>query len=546
MTATGSTRTGATAAAHRTAPGGALQARGVALAVRNLSVAYGNVVAVHDATFTVAEGDACAIIGPNGNGKSSILMGVTGMIRRRGAVEIFGAQAKNGDVRWAARHGLTLVPERRQLYPDLSTADNILLGCYTWTRSIGKARRSGPFARAIELFPELNLHLKQLAGTLSGGQQQMVAIARGLAADPKILAVDEPCLGLAEAVAKRVYDALSKIHEQGTTLIIVEEAPEAGAHPVQPAGRGAQRRGGRQRGRCGMMKFGNLLIAGITTGAIYAMFAVCVSVWYRVSNILNLAVGDFAMVGALGVDNLYRVKGLPLPVAIISTLLVVAAFAYVYDQVVLRIAQDGPRRMDGIVVTFFFTFALSFFIDGVAKMLFGTDVHAAPALWNGNSLSLGSLHFERAGLLVLACAVIIGGAFWVYIRFTLGGKALEASGENSVGARIVGIDTRRYRRLIFVATAVIAAVFGIVESPITGFTYLSGATISLTGFLAAAYGGFRKPGRALLAGLFIGVLEAMLGGYVSAEYGDTVLYAILAAMVLAWPRQLGFESAVSG
>jgi branched-chain amino acid transport system ATP-binding protein len=147
------------------------------------------------------------------------------MIRRRGAVEIFGAPAKNGDVRWAARHGLTLVPERRQLYPDLSTADNILLGCYTWTRSIGKARRSGPFARAIELFPELNLHLKQLAGTLSGGQQQMVAIARGLAADPKILAVDEPCLGLAEAVAKRVYDALAKIHEQGTTLIVVEEAP---------------------------------------------------------------------------------------------------------------------------------------------------------------------------------------------------------------------------------------------------------------------------------------------------------------------------------
>ena len=149
------------------------------------------------------------------------------------------------------------------------------------------------------------------------------------------------------------------------------------------------------------MKFGNLLIAGITTGSIYAMFAVCVSVWYRVSNILNLAVGDFAMVGALGVDNLYRVKGLPLPVAIITTLAVVGVFAYVYDQVVLRLAQDGPRRMDGIVVTFFFTFALSFFIDGVAKMLFGTDVHAAPALWNGPALTWASLHFERAGLLVL-------------------------------------------------------------------------------------------------------------------------------------------------
>ncbi|MDX6420165.1 MAG: branched-chain amino acid transport system ATP-binding protein [Trebonia sp.] len=197
----------------------------VALAVTGLSVAYGNVVAVHDATFTVAEGDACAITGPNGNGKSSILMGVTGMVRRRGEVTVFGATAKNGDVKWAARHGLTLVPERRQLYPDLSTADNIILGCYTWTRSIGKARRSQPYGRAIDLFPELKPHLEQAAGTLSGGQQQMVAIARGLAANPKILAVDEPCLGLAETVAKRVYDVLAQIHAAGTTLIVVEEAP---------------------------------------------------------------------------------------------------------------------------------------------------------------------------------------------------------------------------------------------------------------------------------------------------------------------------------
>jgi branched-chain amino acid transport system ATP-binding protein len=198
----------------------------VALNVKGLSVSYGNVVAVHDATFAVAEGDACAITGPNGNGKSSILMGVTGMVRRRGGVEIFGAPAPNGDVRWAARHGLTLVPERRQLYPDLSAADNIILGCYCWTRSIARARRSAPFGRAIDLFPELKPHLKQAAGTLSGGQQQMVAIARGLASDPKILAVDEPCLGLAEAVARRVYDVLASIHEQGTTLIVVEEAPK--------------------------------------------------------------------------------------------------------------------------------------------------------------------------------------------------------------------------------------------------------------------------------------------------------------------------------
>jgi branched-chain amino acid transport system permease protein len=295
------------------------------------------------------------------------------------------------------------------------------------------------------------------------------------------------------------------------------------------------------------MKFGNLLIAGIVTGSIYAVFAVCVAVWYRVSNILNLAVGDFAMIGALGVDNLARVRNWPLPAAIATTLAVVAVFAYLYDRVVLRLAQDGRRRQEGIVITFFFTFALSFFIDGIAKILFGTDVHAAPALWNGNSLTFASgLHVARAGILVLACALISGLMFAIYIRYTLSGKAMEACGENHLGARIVGIDTRKYRRIIFTGTALLAAVFGIVESPITGYTFLSGATISVTGFIAAAYGGFRKPGRALVAGLVIGVLEALLGGYVSTTYGDTLMYAILAGLVLARPRELGFESAVGG
>jgi branched-chain amino acid transport system permease protein len=295
------------------------------------------------------------------------------------------------------------------------------------------------------------------------------------------------------------------------------------------------------------MKAGNLIIAGLVTGSIYAVFAVCVAVLYRVSNILNLAVGDFAMIGALGVDNLVHIRHWPLAGSIAVTLAVVAAFGYVYDQVVLRLAQDGRRRQEGIVITFFFTFALSFFIDGVAKVLFGTNVHAAPALWNGNSLTVVSgLHIVRAGVLVLACAVISGVVFALYIRHTLSGKAMEACGENQLGARIVGIDTRQYRRIIFVVTAILAAVFGIVESPITGYTFTSGATISLTGFIAAAYGGFQKPGRALVAGVAIGILEALLGGYVSAEYGDTLMYAILAALVLARPRAMGFESAVGG
>jgi branched-subunit amino acid ABC-type transport system permease component len=295
------------------------------------------------------------------------------------------------------------------------------------------------------------------------------------------------------------------------------------------------------------MKLGNLIIAGLVTGSIYAVFAVCIALWYRVSNILNLAVGDFAMIGALGVDNLVRVKHWSLPSAIAVTLVAAAATAYVYDRVVLRLAQDGRRRQEGIVITFFFTFALSFFIDGVAKVLFGTDVHAAPALWSGTALTfLTGLHVERAGIIVLACAVVSGLLFTAYIRYTLSGKALEACGENHLGARIVGIDTRRYRRIIFVGTAILAAVFGILESPITGYTFNSGATISLTGFIAAAYGGFQRPGRAVAAGIGIGILEALLGGYVSPQYGQTLLYAVLALFVLIRPSAMGLQAAVGG
>ncbi len=196
-----------------------------ALRVEHLSIKYGDVVAVHDATFAVDEGECVALVGPNGNGKSSIVMGIVGLAVRGGRVDLFGSEAPARNVNWTARHGLTLVPERRHLYPALTVLDNVVLGCYSWTRNLRKARTSAPYERALALFPELERHFRQRAGTLSGGQQQMVAIARGMAADPRLLAVDEPCLGLAEAVSKRVYQVLGEIHAEGRTLVIVEEDP---------------------------------------------------------------------------------------------------------------------------------------------------------------------------------------------------------------------------------------------------------------------------------------------------------------------------------
>jgi ABC-type branched-subunit amino acid transport system ATPase component len=117
------------------------------------------------------------------------------------------------------------VPERRHLYPDLTTRDNIMLGGYSRTRRFRARRAWDDVSGVLDMFPELTRALDQKAGTLSGGQQQMVALARAMAATPRVLLLDEPCLGLAEAVARRVYDWLRSMTETDMTIVLVEENP---------------------------------------------------------------------------------------------------------------------------------------------------------------------------------------------------------------------------------------------------------------------------------------------------------------------------------
>jgi branched-chain amino acid transport system ATP-binding protein len=197
----------------------------VALEVESVSVSYGQFVAVESATFSVGAGECIAVIGPNGHGKSSMVTAVAGLVRRGGTVRVFGTALPVGNPRAAVRAGLVLVPERRHLYPQLTTRDNIMLGSYSRTRRVWARQAWAEVAVVLDMFPELAPLLDQKAGTLSGGQQQMVALARGMAARPKILMLDEPCLGLAEAVTHRVYDWLGAMSATDMTIVLVEENP---------------------------------------------------------------------------------------------------------------------------------------------------------------------------------------------------------------------------------------------------------------------------------------------------------------------------------
>jgi branched-chain amino acid transport system ATP-binding protein len=196
-----------------------------ALEVEDVSVRYGKFVAVESVTFSVAAGECVAVIGPNGHGKSSMVTAVAGLVRRDGVVRVFGQPLPVGSPGAAVRAGLVLVPERRHLYPELTTRDNIMLGSYSRTRRLLARQAWEDVSGVIDMFPELARLLDQKAGTLSGGQQQMVALARGMAAGPRVLLLDEPCLGLAEAVARRVYDWLGQMTQTDMTIVLVEENP---------------------------------------------------------------------------------------------------------------------------------------------------------------------------------------------------------------------------------------------------------------------------------------------------------------------------------
>ena len=288
-----------------------------------------------------------------------------------------------------------------------------------------------------------------------------------------------------------------------------------------------------------MSEFLNLLAAGLTSGGIYGIFGACLAVWFRVCNILNLAVGDFAMFGAIGTAWLVQAAGLPFGVGILVAVVGVGLAAWLFDWAVLHVAFDRGAGAHGIVGVFFYTFGLSLVLEGAARAMFGTDVYGAPDIWKGPALSVAGFHVQRAGVLVIALAIVTGLAGWAYLRFTVSGRAASACGESVIGSRIVGIDSGKFRRRIFIVTAVIAALFGIVESPLSGYTYLSGPTLSLIGVVAAGFASFRRPGRAVAAGLAIGVAEAMLGGYVSTSYDDVLLYAILFGVIIFRPEVLG-------
>ena len=191
------------------------------LMLENVDAGYGPTTILHDVSLNVQQGEIVTIVGANGAGKTTTLRTIVGQILpRAGKITFMGEDITKLPAHEVVDRGIILIPEGRQLFPDMTVRENLQMGTY---RRAARATQDSRMEEVLDLFPRVRERLDQTASSLSGGEQQMVAIARGMMANPKILMFDEPSLGLAPIVVSQVFDVVRKVAATGTTVLIVEQ-----------------------------------------------------------------------------------------------------------------------------------------------------------------------------------------------------------------------------------------------------------------------------------------------------------------------------------
>ena len=210
------------------------------LEAEGLHVGYGDAPALWDISLTVGDGELVAVVGPNGAGKTTLINAIARLLPiRRGRLRLDGVDVTRATPQEVCQRGVAIIPEGRRLFGGMTVEENLELGCY---RRAARRARSESLDRVYAVFPILRERHRQLAGSLSGGQQQMLAIGRALMARPRLLLVDEPSLGLAPAVVDQVFEVVQAIHRDGVSILLIEQNA---AKALEIAGRAYVLEGGR-------------------------------------------------------------------------------------------------------------------------------------------------------------------------------------------------------------------------------------------------------------------------------------------------------------
>ncbi len=196
------------------------------LDVRNLSVAYGGVVALQSVNVSVLAGQMVSVIGPNGAGKTTMLAAIMGRLACHGDIEVLGRNQSQSCVEQRVHQGMSLLPEARELFSSMTVEDNLLMGAYS-RHAQGFRDHHGTMKEVFQRFPKMKERRTQLAGTLSGGERAMLVLGRALMAKPKVLLLDEPSLGLAPLIVREIFRIIADLKRSGVAILLVEQNARA-------------------------------------------------------------------------------------------------------------------------------------------------------------------------------------------------------------------------------------------------------------------------------------------------------------------------------
>jgi branched-chain amino acid transport system permease protein len=276
-----------------------------------------------------------------------------------------------------------------------------------------------------------------------------------------------------------------------------------------------------------------LLVSGLAVGSIYAMVAIGFNIIYNATGIINLAQGEFVMLGGmLTVWGATR-WGLPVPVAILTAVILVTLIGVALERLTIR-----PLRNPTVLTLLILTIGGSFLLKGAAMLIWGKNVYYMPGFLGAEPLRFARVAIERQEVFVWVALAVVTVVLTLFFNHTLTGKAMRACSYNRVAARLVGINSRFMVMLAFGLSAGIGALAGAVVVPITNMEYGSGSMFGLKGFSAAVLGGLGNNTAAVVAGIALALIESLVAGFVDSTYKDAVALSVLLIVLFVRPSGL--------
>ncbi|MEZ5779622.1 MAG: branched-chain amino acid ABC transporter permease [Paracoccaceae bacterium] len=281
-----------------------------------------------------------------------------------------------------------------------------------------------------------------------------------------------------------------------------------------------------------MAELMQFLMSGVTVGAVYALVALGFTIIYNASDVVNFAQGEFVMLGGM-ITVFADQAGLPLPLAALVAVASTAAIGVALNKLAIEPARGAP-----VASLIIITIGASIFIRGAAQVGFDKQLHRFPSISGDDPIRVLGATILPQSLWVLAGALAVFVALWLFFTRTLMGKAMLATSNNRLAAKLVGINTDWVMTLSFALSAAIGALAGVLVTPITLTSYDVGIALALKGFAAAMLGGMGNPKGALVGGILLGLIEAMTAGYISSQYKDAAAFVVILAVLFAMPQGL--------